>query len=189
MRYILLALSAAALAACGQQMASTESTTATDTMTAQAPMPAQTPAQPAMTDAQFVQNVVNATAFEVQSSQLAPRHAHAQAVKEFAARMVRDHTQAAAQLTALLPSLSITAPSPTLDTAQQTTLDALRTANGAAFDTAYASAQLQAHQQAVSLFENYSSTAAAGPLKDFANNTLPTLREHLSMAQGLQTPS
>ena len=185
MRFMILALSAAALAACGQQTASTESTS--DTVTAQAPVEA--PAPPAMTDATFVQDVVNATAFEVQSSQLAPQHAHAQGVKTFAARMVRDHNAAAAQLTALLPSLSITAPTASLDTAQQSTLDALRAADGVAFDTAYTAAQVQAHQQAVSLFENYTSTAAAGPLKDWASTTLPTLREHLTMAQGLQTPS
>jgi putative membrane protein len=142
-----------------------------------------------MTDADFVQNVVNATAFEVQSSQLAPQHAHAQNVKTFATRMVRDHTAAAAQLTALLPSLNITAPQPSMDTAMQSQIDSLRNANGEAFDTAYTAAQLTAHQQAVALFENYASTAAAGPLKDWANTTLPTLREHLTMAQALQTPS
>lgn len=180
-RHLLLAaVGALALAACGQQATTT---------TAEGP-PVSEPATPApvqMSDADFVTAVGHATAFEIQSSQLAPRHASRADVKSFAAMMVRDHTAAGQQLAGLTPTLNLQAPPSDLDPAMTEQLNVLNSANGAAFDTAYINDQVTAHQQAVTLFENYVAGAPAGPLKDWASTTLPTLRTHLQNAQALQT--
>ncbi len=179
-RHLLIAAaSAVALSACGQQ--ATTTTEAPPAVEPAAPAPAQ------MSDADFVNAVGHATAFEIQSSQLAPRHASRADVKTFAAMMVRDHTAAGAQLTALAPTLNLPAPPSDLDPAMTDQVATLTAANGAAFDTAYINAQVTAHQQAVTLFENYVAGAPAGPLKDWANTTLPTLRTHLQNVQALQT--
>jgi putative membrane protein len=176
-RTLLLALGALALAACGQ------STTVTEPTTPEVPAPI-TPA--AITDAEFVQSVASADMFEIQSSQLAPERAARQQVKDFAATMVRDHTQTTAQLTALLPQLNLTAPTAALSADKQSRLDALRSQNGEAFDDAYLDAQVAAHEEAVSLFERYVAGSSAGPLRDWANTTLPKLREHLTHVQTLE---
>jgi putative membrane protein len=57
------------------------------------------------------------------------------------------------------------------------------TENG--FDGSYVAEQLAAHKDAVELFRNYSQNGQAGPLKDFATKTLPTLEHHLAMVQSL----
>jgi len=176
-RTIVLALSALALVACSPPAQQAETT----------PPPA--PAAPqvaAMTDAQFAQEVVNATAFEVQSSELAPTNAARQDVKDFAAMMVREHRAAEAQLVALLPTLNIAAPTAALNADLTGDITELRGLRGQAFDDAYLDDQVEAHNNTVRLFESYIQTAAAGPLRDWATQTLATLRTHQLRAQALE---
>ena len=177
LRPIIIASAMLALTACGQQVATT-----TDD-TAPTPPPATAPAAPSAQE--FAQTVANSDAFEIQSSQLAAQRAQRQDVKDFAATMVRDHTMTTQQLTALAPQINLTPPTPQLDAAKQGQLDTLRGQNGAAFDTAYVDAQVAAHTEAVALFERYANGGEPGPLRDWANETLPKLREHLTHVQAL----
>jgi|CXWL01.1.fsa_nt_gi putative membrane protein len=179
-KYTLLsALSALALAACGQSTQTTEAPTLPE-----APLAGS--AQTAVSNAEFVQAVASADAFEVQSSELAATRAARQQVKDFATMMVRDHTATSAELTALAPTLGLSAPSPTIDANHQTKLDSLRAANGAAFDDAYLDAQVEAHENAIRAFENFAANGEAGALRDWANTTLPKLRTHLTQVQALE---
>ncbi len=61
----------------------------------------------------------------------------------------------------------------------------LRSLRGAAFDTAFANAMLEAHTQAISLLELAQGQAQHEELRSLIANTLPTLREHLQIAQSL----
>jgi putative membrane protein len=45
--------------------------------------------------------------------------------------------------------------------------------------------QVSAHKSAVSLFERYGKGGDNTKLKDWADHTLPTLRHHLEMSQGI----
>jgi putative membrane protein len=177
-RSALLAASALALVGCGQQAATTETA---ETPTTEAPA-----APAAMTDAEFVQTVATSDAFEIQSSELAAQHAARPQVKEFAAMMVREHRGTTSELTALLPSLSLAAPSPQFDATQTASLESLRGQSGAAFDDAYLDAQVAAHENVVRAFESYLAGAPAGPLRDWATSTLPKVRTHLSSVQALE---
>lgn len=178
-RTTLMAAGALALVACGQQSTTTE--------TAEAPtIETPAPVQAVMTDAEFVQAVANADAFEIQSSELAATRAARQDVKNFAAMMVRDHRATTQELSALAPTLNLTAPTPTIDASHQAKLDSLRGQTGEAFDDAYLDAQVEAHENAVRAFEGYIAGAQAGPLRDWANTTLPKLRTHLTSVQSLE---
>ncbi|MGH7952857.1 MAG: DUF4142 domain-containing protein [Limisphaerales bacterium] len=55
------------------------------------------------------------------------------------------------------------------------------------FDLAYANQAVEDHVEAVGLFAMASTTLTDEPLKQFAKKTLPTLREHYSMALDLQS--
>ncbi|MNC82924.1 hypothetical protein D3C75_1366510 [compost metagenome] len=58
---------------------------------------------------------------------------------------------------------------------------------GASFDAAYANHQVDAHEQAVRLFdEETRSTSDPQDLRTLAKTTLPTLKHHLEMAKQLQ---
>ena len=176
-RYFLIAASVFALAACGQR-ATTET----------AETPAETPAtqQASMSAVDFIQTVAASDAFEIQSSELAAQRAARQDVKDLAAQMVTAHRQTTQELTQLTTANSLAAPTPQLNATQQTSLNNLRNQNGEAFDDAYLDAQVSAHENAVRAFEEYASAGEAGPLRDWAQRTLPNLRQHLEHAQGLE---
>jgi putative membrane protein len=175
-RYLMIAASALALAACGQQ-ATTET--------------AETPEAPAtqqvtMSAADFIRTVAASDAFEIQSSELAGQRAVRQDVKDLAAQMVTAHRQTTQELTQLTTANSLAAPTPQLNATQQTSLSNLRNQSGQSFDEAYLDAQVAAHENAVRAFEEYASAGEAGPLRDWAQRTLPNLRQHLEHAQGLE---
>ncbi len=176
-RYFLIAASALALAACGQQ-ATTQSadTSQTEQQTQQA----------AMSAADFVQTVAASDAFEIQSSELAAERAARQEVKDLAAMMVTAHRQTTQELTQLTATNNLSAPTPQLNATQQASLDNLRAQSGEAFDDAYLDAQVAAHENAVRTFEEYAANGESGPLRQWAQSTLPNLRNHLQQTQALE---
>lgn len=177
--HLVIVVSALALAACGQQ-ATTETSESG---------PVQEPAatqQAAMSAAEFVQTVAASDAFEIQSSELAAQRAARQDVKDFAQQMVTGHRQTTQELTQLTATNNLPAPTPQLNAMQQTSLGNLRNQTGQAFDDAYLDAQVQAHENAVRTFEQYATNGEAGPLRDWAQRTLPNLRQHLQHVQGLE---
>ena len=177
-RYLLIAASAFALTACGQQ--ATVDTAETDT---------QEPAavgQAGMSAAEFVQTVAASAAFEIQSSELAAQRGARQDVKSFASEMVTAHRQTSQELTQLTSTNNLPAPTPQLNATQQSSLDNLRNQTGEGFDDAYLDAQVAAHENAVRTFEQYATNGEAGALRDWAQSTLPHLRQHLERAQGLE---
>jgi putative membrane protein len=101
-------------------------------------------------------------------------------VKDFGARMQKDHGNANAELRAIIAKKGMAVPGgPGPHAALKNQLDKLQ---GTAFDQAYMKAMVDDHTQAVREFE----MAAKSPDADvqaFAAKTLPTLREHLRLAQ------
>ena len=75
--------------------------------------------------------------------------------------------------------------SPQRDDAPDTQGERLRSLRGAAFDTAFANAMVDAHTQAISLLELAQGQAQHDELRSLIASTLPTLREHLQNAQSL----
>jgi putative membrane protein len=134
----------------------------------------------------FAKKVAASNTFEIKSSELAQERAQSSEVKSFAQQMIADHTKAGNEFKSTLQSANITPPPEEPDAKQKATLSKLSKAKGKAFDQAYVNAQLQAHQEAVSLFRNYSKAGKTEPLKNFAAKTLPTLEHHLHMVQGLK---
>ncbi|MES1199311.1 MAG: DUF4142 domain-containing protein [Pseudomonadota bacterium] len=183
-RTMLFAASAIVLAACGQQaQQSAENTTPVETT---APTPAPAPAPAALTPADFVQKAANSDAFEIQAAQLALTNASGADVKALARMLRTDHTATTHQLTQLAPTISLTAPTPVLDSDQQANLNNLRNASGAAFDRLYLDQQVQVHQDAIAMFEGFAANSTPGPLQQWAQDTLPKLRTHLDRAQALK---
>jgi putative membrane protein len=130
----------------------------------------------------FVKEVAVSDMFEIESSKLAAAKSD-DATKAFANQMVADHSKTSQELKGMAPS---NAPIPTtLDRSHQSKLDKLKSLNGGDFTKQYHSDQVSAHKDAVSLFERYGKGGDNDKLKAWANKTLPTLRHHLEMAQGL----
>jgi len=134
----------------------------------------------------FVKEVATSDLFEIQSSTLAQQKGNA-AEKSFAGQMITDHTKTSTELKQLVSSGKVKADVPTvLDRSHQSKLDKLKDASGKDFNSDYASDQVSAHKDAVSLFERYAKGGDNSDLKDWASKTLPTLKHHLEMAEGLK---
>ena len=116
------------------------------------------------------------------TSQLALKYGKGDDVKKFAQQMIDDHTEAGADFKAALAQANVTPPKDGLDLthkAKYERLNLFTTEKG--FDASYISMQLDAHKEAVKLFEDYVQNGSPGPVKDFASKTLPTLKHHLEM--------
>ena len=136
-------------------------------------------------DAGFVTEAGQDGHAEVELGKLAQKNGSSASVKEFGQRMVADHSKAGTELGAIAKKLGITPPSGPSDKhkAEYKKLAALK---GDKFDSEYAQHMVDAHEQAVKLFQKEAKQGEAKELKDFAAKTLPTLEEHLKMARDLK---
>jgi putative membrane protein len=151
---------------------------------AAAPAAAASMAAPVSDPQQFTTQAAIGNMFEIQSSELAMKQSSNDQVKQFAQRMITDHGKAATDMQPAASTDGTMVPS-TLDATHEAQLQQLSGLSGGDFDTAYITAQVGAHDDAVALFEGYSSGGKAGSLKDFAAKTLPTLQQHQQMIHGM----
>ena len=133
----------------------------------------------------FVKEVAISDMFEVESNKLAQAKGNAPE-KAFASQMVTDHTKTSTELKGLVSGGKVKAELPTaLDSSHQSKLDKLKGAEGKDFSSDFDSMQVSAHKDAVSLFGRYAKGGDNPDLKAWAGKTLPALKHHLEMAQGL----
>ena len=138
------------------------------------------------TTADFVKEVAISGMFDIQSNTVGQSKGNA-AEKSFAAMMITDHTKTSAELKGLVSSGKVKAELPTaLDSADQSKLDKLNAASGNDFNSQFDTMQVDAHKDAVSLFELYAKGGDNADLKNWAGKTLPALKHHLEMAQSLK---
>ena len=142
------------------------------------------PGSAAVPDAKsFVATAGVSNLFEIQSSRLALLKASKPAVKQFAQMMVDEHTRVADALTVAAQTANETVPPQRLDSAHEELLGRLDSASD--FDRQYVEALTKAHQDAIGLFDTYSTRGESAPLKQFAAKTLPDLQKHLDAAEKL----
>lgn len=118
---------------------------------------------------------------EIQQAQLAQQKASSDDVRNFAQRMVDDHTQANNQIASLAQQKSVTLPA-ALPPSHQAALNELSTFSGADFDKAYMDMNAVDHAIAVRLFRKQARNGRDPDIKGLAQSTLPVLEGHLVMA-------
>lgn len=174
---------ALALAGCGEKSEPAGEATSGASPAAMASDAAMAPASAGQT---FANAAAASDMFEIESSRLAADKASAAKVKTFAENMIKAHTESTAKLKAAAASASpAITPDPTLTAMQQQTLDTLKGKSGADFDTAYAKAQVDAHQMTLDALKTYSASGDVASLKAFAGEMVPVVTGHLNMAKGL----
>lgn len=128
-------------------------------------------------DAKWAVEVANGGMTEVELSKVAQTKAVNPRLKSFADMMVKDHTAANDKLKAMAAAKSITLPANLSDDSQKK-LDALNKKTGKDFDKAYTDDMLDGHEKTIDKFEKGSTDLQDTDLKNFATQTLPTLRMH-----------
>jgi putative membrane protein len=133
----------------------------------------------------YMQMAASGDLFEIQSSQLALQMSQNPAIRQFAQMLITDHTRLSNTMMATARSAGLTPPPPALLPEQQQMMDQLRMA-GANFDETYKNLQIAAHQQALTLHQNYASGGDNEALRSVAAQAVPVIQGHLSQAQMLQ---
>jgi putative membrane protein len=133
-------------------------------------------------DRTFMTKAAQGGMAEVQMGKLAKDNAENQAVKDFGQKMVDDHSKANDELKSLASQKNVTLPTD-LDAKDKATYDRLSSLKGAAFDKAYMRDMVTDHRKDVAEFQRESSRGKDSDVKAWAGKTLPTLQEHLKMAQ------
>ncbi len=133
-------------------------------------------------DTHFMDKAAQGGMAEVKLGQLAVDKGSSQAVKDFGQRMVTDHTKTNNQLQQIASKDGVTLPS-NLDAKDQATYDHLSKLSGTEFDRAYMRDMVRDHQMDINEFRREGQTAKNPGVKSFAQQTLPTLQEHLSLAK------
>lgn len=134
------------------------------------------------TDSTFLKKAAQGGLAEVELGQLATQKASSEEVKKFGQRMVDDHTKANEQLKQVAAEKKMDLPQ-TLDAKDKATKARLEKLSGEQFDKAYMRDMVKDHQKDVAEFEHESKMAKDPAIKSFAEQTLPTLREHLKEAE------
>jgi putative membrane protein len=137
-------------------------------------------------DQKFAMEAAQGGMAEVELGRLATQKASSDDVKKFGQRMVDDHTKTTKELKALIADKDIKAELPSkLDPEHRAMLDKLTGLSGNQFDKTYMQGQVKGHEKAVSLFEAYAAAGENADLKSWANDTLPTLKDHLKEAKNV----
>jgi putative membrane protein len=121
---------------------------------------------------------------EVELGRLAAERAASADVKAYGQRMVTDHGKANQQLMQVATSKGITLPK-ALPADMQRERDMFARLSGAEFDRMYMDHMVKDHKKDVSEFEKQAEKGTDPAVRTFAQQTLPTLREHLTLAEGL----
>jgi putative membrane protein len=134
-----------------------------------------------ITDKTFVDKAAEGGMAEVQLSKLAMDKGDSSQVKQFARKMVEDHTKAGEELKQIAQQKSIPMPS-AMDEQHKRVFDKLEKLSGPAFDKEYMRAMATDHDEAVKLFKSQAENGKDQELRVFAAKTLPVLEKHDDMA-------
>jgi putative membrane protein len=131
----------------------------------------------------FVELVGGGGMAEVEFARLADRRAQSNAVKEFARRMIEDHTRLNQEL-ATRAGTNILLPRE-LGPDDKAMRAELEKASGPAFDLAYMQGQVVDHQKTIVLMQYEIDSGQNAGLKQFAIATLPIIFSHLDSARNV----
>ncbi|HEY9421411.1 MAG TPA: DUF4142 domain-containing protein [Thermoanaerobaculia bacterium] len=137
-------------------------------------------------DRTFTMRAAEGSMMEIELGRLAAQKATNADVKAFAQRMVTDHGKASQRLMTIATQNKITPPA-TLPANLRAEMDKLTRLSGAEFDRMYMSHMLKHHRKDIADFEKQASKGDNDALQAFAQETLPTLRQHYQLAQTVGT--
>jgi putative membrane protein len=132
----------------------------------------------------FITQAIQGNLAEISMGKLAQDKGGSDAVKQYGAMLVTDHTAANDKATQAAKTLGVTAP--TEPTSEQKQMhDTLAKASGQTFDRDFAREMVQDHQKDVADYKAEADASTKDAASQYAADTLPRLQKHLSDAQTL----
>jgi putative membrane protein len=140
------------------------------------------PGQPSPVDRMFVSKAMQGGLAEVQLGQLTLQKSNNPQVKEFAQRMIDDHTKLNEQMKPVAQQVGVTPPDQ-ISKGDRKTIAKLQALSGSAYDQAYIKDMVKDHKQDLNEFQMEASSGQDQTVKDAANQGSKVITQHLQMAQ------
>jgi putative membrane protein len=136
-------------------------------------------------ESKFLTDAIRGDIAEVKLGELARQKGQSEGVRDFGEMLVDDHAKAQQKTADLAKDLDVTPP--TQPTAEQTQKhDALARLSGADFDRQFVAEMVKGHQEEIAKYEKQAQSGDS-KVAELAEDLLPTLEQHLAMAQRLQS--
>jgi putative membrane protein len=132
--------------------------------------------------ATFIKEAMQGNNLEVALAEVAEHKSQNADVKKLAAVIQKDHQQANDKLMPIAQAHGVAAES-TLDTKHQKVVDRFQNMSGSEFDKEFAKEMLRGHQRAIAKYEKAVQDISDPDVKQYAQTTLPELREHLQQTK------
>jgi putative membrane protein len=133
-------------------------------------------------DAEFIRDVAADNYMQIQLGELARDKAKSREVRQFAERIVSDHTRLQNQWNSMTSRNGMPM-KPGMGRRHREKVEQLGKANGKNFDRAFMTLMIQQHQDEVSYWQKEGRASRSAQVRELVNSGLPTLEEHLAQAK------
>jgi len=135
-----------------------------------------------LTAKSFLKEAVEGNSAEVALAEVAARKAQNPQVKQLAQMLQKDHQQANQQLQPIAQAHGVSVNQP-LESKHQKKLERFQKLSGSEFDKEYTKDMLKDHQKDISKYERAAQQIQEADVQQYAQTTLPKLRQHLQHAE------
>jgi putative membrane protein len=144
----------------------------------------QTNGQASPVDMLFVKKALQGGIAEVQLGQLTLQKSSNDQIKQFAQKMIDDHTKLGEQMKPVAQQVGVAVPTEPSKKDKQTMVK-MQALSGSAYDQAYIKDMVKDHKQDLSDFQAEASNGQDPAVKDAATQGSEVISQHLQMAQQL----
>ena len=137
-------------------------------------------------DAKFIKKAANGGMTEVEMGQIAAKKGQKDEVKSFGERMVKDHGKANDDLKSVASKMNVDVPDK-VNANHQSAIDKFSKMSADSFDAAYVKEMVKDHKNDIAEFERAQNEVKNEDLKKFISDTIPMMKEHLEMAEKIQS--
>ncbi len=134
-------------------------------------------------DEQFIKIAAEDNMTEAHLGQMAEAQAAGQQVKDFGQTLSKDHTSAYEKLSVIANKTGTPIPKAI---GHDRTIERLMHLKGSSFDHAFIQDEVQSHKMAIAAFKREAEHGEDADVKAYAQATIPTLEQHLQMAEKLE---
>jgi putative membrane protein len=149
-------------------------------------IPTAIPATPlTAADTRFVEAQLEGNLAEIDMAKLAIQRSQDQNIRNFAQKMITDHTAANGTLMPIAQGQEIGMPT-AVSPQHQAIMDKLSQMSGVAFDTAYINMMIQAHGETLAAMNNQLTNGQSQVLNVWVQNTRPVVMQHEQIAEQIK---
>jgi len=132
----------------------------------------------------FMKKAIEGNLAEIKIGQLAQKKGASEGVRHFGTVLEQDHSTANSQAMTAASSMGVTPPAePSLK--EQAVYRHLAALSGSKFDKAFVKDMVKDHRKDIAEYQK-EANASSSPAASYAQQSLPTLRKHLQLAESLE---